>query len=132
MYLLEGALETCRALAEHAKLFIITNGIASVQRGRFEPCVLRPYITDLFISEELGAEKPQKAYFDTVAARIPCFDPQKALVVGDSLSSDIRGGIGAGIDTCWFNPKGKELPFDLSPNYVIRTLKELIPLVLGA
>ena len=131
-YLLPGALEVCSALAAHAQLFIITNGIASVQRGRFEPSPLRPYIQTLFVSEEIGAEKPHKAYFDTVAARIPHFERQRALVVGDSLSSDIRGGIAAGIDTCWFNPKEKALPPDLSPTYVIHSLGELIPLVLDA
>lgn len=131
-YLLPCALEVCRALATQCKLYIITNGIASVQRGRLEPSPLREFIEELFISEELGAEKPHAAYFDAVAAKIPHFDRQKALVVGDSLSSDMRGGVNAGIDTCWFNPQGKPAPADLSITYTISTLKELIPLVLGA
>lgn len=131
-YLLPHALEVCRALATKCKLYIITNGIASVQRGRLEPSPLREFIQELFISEELGAEKPHAAYFDAVAAKIPHFDRQKALVVGDSLSSDMRGGVNAGIDTCWFNPKGKPAPEALSITYTISTLKELIPLVLGA
>lgn len=131
-FLIPGALEVCRALAAECELYIVTNGIASVQRGRFEPSPLRQFIKKLFISEEIGAEKPSSLFFDAVEANIPEFDRQSALVVGDSLSSDIRGGIWAGIDTCWFNPKGKSLPADLSPTYVIHTLEELLPLVRGA
>ncbi len=131
-FLISGALEVCRALAAHCKLYIITNGIASVQRGRFEPSPLREFVQELFISEEMGAEKPHPAYFDAVAARIPGFNRPKALVVGDSLSSDMRGGVNAGMDTCWFNPKEKPVPADLPITYVIRTLEELVPLVLGA
>ena len=131
-YLISGALEACRALAAHCKLYIITNGIATVQRGRFEPSPLREFVQELFISEELGAEKPHPAYFDAVAAGIPDFDRKKALVVGDSLSSDMRGGANAGIDTCWFNPKGKSAPADLPITYTVSTLEELVPLVLGA
>ena len=131
-YLISGALEVCRELAKHCKLYIITNGIATVQRGRFEPSPLREFVQELFISEEIGAEKPSLLYFDTVASRIPEFAREKALVVGDSLSSDMRGGINAGIDTCWFDPKNKEIPQDLPITYVIRTLEELLPLVLGA
>ena len=130
-YLISGALEACRELAKHCKLYIITNGIASVQRGRFEPSPLRKLVQEIFISEEIGAEKPSLLYFDTVAARIPHFEREKALVVGDSLSSDIRGGIGAGIDTCWFNPAGKPAPADLPITYTITAPEELISLVLG-
>ena len=129
-YLLPGAMEACLELAKHCELYIITNGIATVQRGRFEPSPLCPLFKDLFISEEIGAEKPHKEYFDAVASRIAGFDPRKALVVGDSLTSDIRGGIAAGIDTCWFNRKGKPLPEDLSITYVIQRIEELLPLVL--
>ena len=131
-FLIPGATEVCRKLSKHCKLYIVTNGIATVQRGRFEPSPLRELMQDIFISEEIGAEKPHTAYFDAVAERIPGFDRKKALVVGDSLSSDMRGGLLAGIDTCWFNPKGKPKPTDMLITYVIRTLEELLPLVLGA
>lgn len=131
-YLLPHALEVCRTLSAHCKLYIITNGIATVQRGRFEPSPLRELVQDLFISEEIGAEKPSLAYFEAVAARIPDFDRKRALVIGDSLSSDMRGGYQAGIDTCWFNPTGKQAPADLPITYTVSTLEALVPLVLGA
>ena len=130
-FLISGAVEVCRKLAAHCKLYIVTNGIATVQRGRFEPSPLREFMQDIFISEEIGAEKPHAAYFDAVCARIPDFDRKKALIVGDSLTSDMRGGIQAGIDTCWFNPKEKPTPADMPITYEIRTLEELLPLVLG-
>ena len=80
---------------------------------------------DIFISENLGVEKPARQYFDIVSAQIPEFDASKALVIGDSLSSDIKGGINAGIDVCWFNPGGKRAPDEMKIDYVISDLSEL-------
>jgi 2-haloacid dehalogenase len=66
-----------------------------------------------------------KEFFDYVFARISNFDPQQALIIGDSLSSDIKGGQLAGMDTCWFNPMGQENDTDIIPTYEIRKLQEL-------
>ena len=129
-YLFEGVEEICRALAAHCRLYIITNGIASVQKGRFTPSPIFPYFEKCFISEELGFEKPRAQYFDAVRAAIPNFDPATTFVVGDSLTSDIKGGIAAGLDTCWYNRAGKEIP-DLPITYVIGDLAEVVPLILG-
>ncbi len=131
-YLLPGVEEVCRTLAPHVRLCIITNGLKSVQEGRFDSSPLKPLFSHVFISEELGFEKPHRAYFDAVAAALPDFDPARTLVVGDSLTSDIKGGINAGLDTCWFNPKGQQTPSDLAITYVIRRPEEVLPLVLGA
>ncbi|MBR5601257.1 MAG: YjjG family noncanonical pyrimidine nucleotidase, partial [Clostridia bacterium] len=131
-HLMPDALEVCRALAAHCELYIITNGISSVQRGRFHPSPLRPFVKKLFISEELGFEKPRREYFDAVAAAIPNFAPERTLVIGDSLSSDIKGGIAAGLDTCWFNPDKKCAPEGLDITYTVARLKEILPLVLEA
>lgn len=130
-YLLEGALELCRRLYGRIPLYLITNGNASVQAGRFDPCPLAPLFEDVFISELIGHDKPEVAYFDAVAAAIPDFDPAAALVIGDSLSSDIRGGINAGMDTCWFNPRGKAAPADLSITYTVSTLAEIEAILLN-
>lgn len=131
-YLMEGALDVCQALAPTCRLYIITNGMAIVQKGRFDPSPLAPLFCDVFISEQIGAEKPSAAFFDTVAARIPDFDPRSTLVIGDSLTSDIRGGIAAGLDTCWFNRKGVAAPTDMPITYTVEALKDVVPLVLGA
>lgn len=131
-FLLEDALEVCRILTKCCDLYIITNGIADVQHGRLDRSPIRPFFKDIFISEELGAEKPNPAFFEAVASRIPNFEIADTLVVGDSLTSDMAGGIMAGLDTCWLNFKGKEKPSHLPITYVIGNLRDVIPLVLGA
>ena len=124
-----GAVELVRELACTHRLYIITNGIASVQHKRFDASPFVPYFKDLFISEEIGYEKPHPAFFAAVAERIPDFDAAAALVVGDSLSSDIAGGVAAGLDTCWYNPNGSVNTKDLPITYTVRTLAEILPLV---
>ncbi|MBQ4113028.1 MAG: YjjG family noncanonical pyrimidine nucleotidase [Clostridia bacterium] len=128
--LIDGAEELIRRLYGKCALYIITNGITSVQKSRFGGCALSPYFEACFISEQMGCAKPEKAFFDQVAAAIPDFDPRKALVIGDSLSSDIKGGIGAGIDTCWFNPTRKIAPPDMNITYNIQSLCELEAILL--
>ena len=123
--LLDGALELIQALHGKCALYIVTNGTASVQETRFGGCALAPYFDDCFISEAMGCAKPEKRFFDLVAAAIPHFDPKEALVIGDSLSSDIQGGINAGLDTCWFNPTGKPAPADMPITYTVRRLSEI-------
>ena len=130
-HLIDGALEICKALSRRYRLYIVTNGIKTVQRKRFAASCLLPYFADVFISEELGFEKPHRGFFDAVAARIPDFSTSSTLIVGDSLSSDIRGGIEAGLDTCWYNPKGIKSGGALPITYEIRALKDLAPLLLS-
>ena len=130
-HLMDGALELIQSLYGHCQLYIITNGTASVQKNRFGTCPLSPYFDRCFISEEIGCNKPEKAFFDAVAASIPNFDPRDALVIGDSLTSDIRGGINAGLDTCWFNPNGKAHPEDMVITYTVTRLNEILPIILS-
>ena len=102
-----------------------------MQEKRFDPSPLRPLFSDVFISEEIGAEKPSLKFFDTVASRIPNFSPADTLVIGDSLTSDIQGGINAGIDTCWFNRKGATAPVTMPITYTVNALRDILPVVLG-
>ena len=93
---------------------------------------MKPYFEASFISEEIGYEKPSKKFFDIVASKIPDFDPGTTLVIGDSLTSDIRGGNNAGLDTCWFDPDGRRIPDDMSDlniNYIISSLDEIESIV---
>ncbi len=129
-YLLPGAVEACRDLAQGHHLYIITNGIASVQRSRLLLTPLLQYIKDSFISEEIGYEKPDPRYFQTVFAKIPDFDPFTTLVVGDSLSSDMAGGIAAGLDTCWINPLEKPIPATHKITYAISSIDQLPMLIM--
>ncbi len=118
-HLIDGALELCQDLRRTYSLSIITNGTANIQHGRMDGTPLLACMDGFFISQEIGAEKPSAAFFDAVAAAIPGFDRRGALVIGDSLSSDIAGGIAAGIDTCWYNPEGKAAPADCRPTYIV-------------
>jgi len=124
-YFMPGAPELLEELYRKYRLYIVSNGTASVQDSRLESAGIAPYFKDIFISERLGADKPTKKFFDIVFSRIEGFERDKAVIVGDRLSSDILGGINAGIKTCWFNPKrlpGKE---DIPADYEIHALSEL-------
>ena len=112
-YWLEGAEDLCRILRQKYRLYIITNGTEIIQKRRFAQCGLMPYFEDVFISDVIGAQKPSEKFFDYVADHIPTFDPCRTLVIGDSLSSDILGGIRYGLDTCWFNPDCNMAPAEL-------------------
>lgn len=124
-YFLPGAEEAVHSLAKKYRLFLASNGTASVQDGRMTSAGLYPYFEQCFISEEIGANKPSPEYFRAAFARIPGFEPKYALIVGDSLTSDIRGGNNAGIDTCWVNPKGAPRRPDIHVDYEITALSEL-------
>ena len=122
-FLLDGAAEVCRKLSENYTLYIITNGISRIQRARLEKTPLRPFIKDIFISEEIGAAKPAKEYFDKVLNAVGSPDRSDYLVIGDSLTSDIRGAVQYGLDSCWYNPKG--LTTELPVTYTVSRLREL-------
>ncbi|MCI8331293.1 MAG: noncanonical pyrimidine nucleotidase, YjjG family [Clostridiales bacterium] len=128
-FLIEGARDFVEKAARLCRLYIVTNGMALSQERRFVDAGLVPYITDIFISEKIGTAKPDKAFFDHVFAAIPDFDAGKTLIVGDSLSSDIAGGINAGIDTCWFNPAGALNHTALQPVYEVRTLQGVLTII---
>lgn len=130
-HLLDGALELIQGLYGKCELYIVTNGLATVQKRRFGSCPLAPYFKHCFISEEMGCAKPEKRFFDLVAAAIPQFDPSAAIVIGDSLSSDIQGGINAGLDTCWYDPAGKPAPDGMAITYTVRDLAAIKDVILG-
>ena len=127
--LLPHALEVIETLAKTHKLYIVTNAVASVQRSRLAGSAIVPYITAAFISEEAGAAKPSKAYFDYVFARIDGITADNCLVIGDGLSSDIQGANNAGLPCCWYNLKNEPRPADLRIDYEIGDLRELYDIV---
>ena len=124
-YFLPGAEEAVHSLSKKYRLYIASNGTASVQEGRMTSANLYPYFEKVFVSQNLGANKPAKEFFDRSFAQIPDFDPEKAMIVGDSLTSDILGGINAGIATCWVNPQHKLGNPDIQPDYEIESLAQL-------
>ncbi len=124
-YFLPGALEAVQTLQKSYRLFLASNGTATVQHSRLTSAGLYPYFEKVFVSQELGYNKPAKEFFDACAAQIPSYAPEKALMVGDSLSSDILGGIHAGMPTCWVNPHHKPHPENITPDYQIEALSQL-------
>lgn len=124
-YFIPGAPETLEALAPKYDLYLVSNGTATVQESRLESAGIKPYFKDIFISQLVGFDKPQKEFFDRCFAQIPNFARGEAIIVGDSLTSDMRGGLNAGIRTCWFNPRRKSRREEIPVDYEIGALSEL-------
>ena len=124
-YFLPGAQEALEALSRKYKLYLASNGTAKVQAGRLASANISHYFQEIFVSQEIGANKPDLVYFQRCFAKIPGFDPEKAMMVGDSLTSDILGGQQAGMATCWVNPQGKSGRQDIRPDYEIQALHQL-------
>ncbi len=123
--LLPGARKICEWLSERYDLYIVTNGLAATQRSRLVPAGMDGYFKDIFISEEMGSQKPQKEFFDACFPRIAEKDLSKMLIIGDSLTSDIQSGINTGIATCWLNRSGQPAADDITPDFEIHSLEEL-------
>lgn len=121
--LLSGAMELCRDLSAKYRLCIVTNGTASVQYSRMERSRLNRYFEHIFISEEIGAEKPAKQFFDAVFAAYPDIDRREMLVIGDSASSDMKGAMNAGIDGCYLNES--DPPAGVSVRYHVANYQQI-------
>lgn len=124
-YFMPGAPELLEELYGKYRLYIVSNGTAKVQEGRIGSSGIAKYMNGIFISQILGANKPDKQFFDICFAEIPDFSLSETVIIGDSLSSDIKGGISAGITTVWFNPKEIENDSDINPDYTIKELSEV-------
>lgn len=122
---IKGAKDLLEHLVINYRLFIVTNGVASTQRNRLALSGFDKYFEQIFISEEIGYQKPTKEYFDHCFNQINNFKLEETLIIGDSLTSDIQGGINANIDTCWYNPNDLVCN-NLKPDYIIKDLHELI------
>ncbi len=124
-HFLPGAEALLDALYGKYKLFITSNGTARVQDSRIESSKIGRYFDGIFISQRVGADKPSVKFFDTVFSQIEGFRREEAVIVGDSLTSDILGGINAGIRTVYYNPKCRPQRADITPDYEIKALGEL-------
>ncbi len=123
---IKGAEEALEELVMHYDIYIITNGLKTVQRERLEISGLNRFVKKAYISDEMGVQKPDRKFFDMVLSDINEKDRTKVLVVGDSLTSDMQGGRNSGLDTCLYDPKGKvTMPHELC-DYRITDLKELL------
>ena len=124
-YFVPGAPELLEELRNDYDLYIISNGNLHIQESRLASAGIAPYFKGIFISELIGADKPSRAFYDRCFAQIPGFRREDAVIVGDSLSSDIQGGINAGVTTCWFNPSGAPPAGEIRPDHSFSSLSEL-------
>lgn len=124
-HLLEGARELLEWAGDQFSLALITNGIPEVQRPRIRRSGFDRLFPVVVISGEEGVAKPAPEIFDVALDRMGSPGREEILMIGDSLSSDIRGGLDYGIDTCWYNPGGVALGDGPAPSYEIRRLGEL-------
>ena len=127
-----GAEEALQELAEVATMIAVSNGTESVERGRLKLSGFEKYFDDIFISETVGVSKPNPKIFQMAMRKLGIEHSDKVLVVGDSLSADIQGGVNAGLDTCWVNMNGLENESGLTPTYEVKALRELYPIVMEA
>ena len=123
--LIDGALELCQSLSASHRLFVITNGITRTQIKRLKQSGLFGFFEDIFDSQSIGFQKPSKEFFDYVIGHIRDFNVREALIIGDSLNTDIKGGLQSGIDTCWINRKLQKCSAEIQSTYTITSLAEL-------
>ncbi|MCL2405906.1 MAG: YjjG family noncanonical pyrimidine nucleotidase [Defluviitaleaceae bacterium] len=125
IYLIEGALEICRAIFSRNKhIYIVTNGLVATQEARAKHSPLNKYITGFFVSQIVGHQKPSLEYFRHVFTHISA-SKDEMIIIGDSLTADIAGGNNASIDTCWLNIHGTQNHTNIKPTYEIHNLRQL-------
>lgn len=127
----DGAIEAVSRWSRMVPVIVVTNGIARVQHGRMDASELRHYIRGMVVSEEIGAAKPDPRMIEMGMEMAGVRDRSRVLVLGDSLSSDIAAAANAGVDACWYNPKGKENAKNLPVRYEIRSLDEVDAILRG-
>lgn len=124
-FLFPESLPLCRELSEKYTLLLVTNGVYSTQVSRFNQCAIKPYFKEMIVSEKIGFTKPDHRYFEYIFQKYAISDKAQALIIGDSLTADIKGGRDYGIDTCYYNPSGTSVPPDTC-TYEISQLTDLL------
>lgn len=122
---LDDSLTVCKSLQPKYKQYVVTNGVAHTQHSKLGLAGFKDVMNGLFISDEIGFNKPDKCFFEKCLEQIEEKDIEKILIIGDSLTSDIKGGNSVGIKTCWYNPHAKALEDGYHVDYEIRNLHEI-------
>ncbi len=128
-FLIKDAERIIKYLYENYTVIIVTNGIKTVQYSRLEKSPIKDYHHGMVVSEDIGVSKPDPTFFEHALTLANHRDKKSVLIIGDSLSSDIQGGINFGIDTCWFNDRHSEPEWPILPTYQIHALKEIITIL---
>lgn len=125
--------DDCLALLDFlrgkVRQYVVSNGTVIAQTKKLDRSGIGRRMDGVFLSEELGAEKPSPAFFDKVFDAIGPVDRREVMIVGDSLTSDMQGGMNAGIVTCWYDPDGAPVPKGYRIDHVIANLWDLLPLL---
>lgn len=124
-FYLDDSYELVKSLRGKYRQYLVTNGVSYTQRKKLALSGFDKLVEGIFVSEEIGVPKPQKEYFDNCFAMIPDFHKERTIIVGDSLTSDMRGANNAGISACWYNPKGTQNNLEVMIDYEIKNLNEL-------
>lgn len=125
----DDSLDIVKGLKGKVRQYVVSNGTIAAQTKKLDRSKLGEQMDGIFLSEELGVDKPDIAFFNKVFSAIHADDLSTIMIVGDSLTSDILGGMNAGIITCWYNPEGKPLPDIYKVDYIISDLHELTDLL---
>lgn len=131
-FLYDNSVDLVETLSKNHKLSIITNGLKAVQENRIRKSIISHHFEDIVISEEISISKPNPEIFEHALKNINHIDKSTVLMIGDSLTSDIQGGINFGIDTCWYNPNRLVNNSGIKPTYEISNFDELKVLVLNS
>ena len=125
----DNSLDLVKSLHGKVRQYVVSNGTVSVQTKKLRDSGLGEFMDEVFLSEDLGVEKPNSGFFDHVMNAISPESKSEVMIVGDSLTSDMQGGLNAGIVTCWYNPDNKPLPDRYPVDYVISDLRDLLPIL---
>ena len=126
---IDGAEEFLKTLNQNGRVYIVTNGTTKIQESRFKICGLNDYALDVFVSDNIGVNKPAKGYTDYVVSHIPDFQREKAVWIGDSLSADIKAANEAEIDSIWYNPEKKEIENGIKPTFLANNYTEILEIL---
>lgn len=129
--LLDGAIEFLEDIEDYTTIAIVTNGIDAVQQNRLKLSRVIDFADGVFTSEKVGYNKPDKRIFTIALKTLGIENTKKVLVVGDNLQSDIKGGINAGLDTCWVNFANAENTTNIKPTYTALDFTQLKMIILG-
>lgn len=124
---IEGAYDFLEKLSQYYDIYVITNGVKKVQEKRLSLVNIGKFFKKIYISEEIGYHKPQLEYFNYVLNDLHITNKNEVLIIGDSLSSDIQGGINSNIDTMWYNPKNKRT--DVKYTYMINNYDDFFRII---
>ena len=122
-FFIDGAPRLLMTLSRKYPLYIASNGTTMVQKSRIASAGIGRYFKDVFLSQELGADKPQIEFFERATGQIEGYKPEEAIILGDSITSDMQGGINAGMHTCWFNPHRRDRE-GVTPEFEITDLSQ--------